>query len=63
MKFAKTGPFMGVFLSIVMVFVGWNTLLLTKALGISEHISPFLAAWSPDILFAMVGLVMLWRSE
>jgi lipopolysaccharide export LptBFGC system permease protein LptF len=62
-KFAKTGPFMGVFLSIVMVFVGWNTLLLTKALGISEYIPPFLAAWSPDILFATVGLLILWRSE
>jgi lipopolysaccharide export system permease protein len=62
-KFARTGPFMGVFLSIVMVFVGWNTLLLTKALGVSEHISPFLAAWSPDLLFAAVGLAILWRSE
>jgi len=62
-KFAKTGSFMGVFLSIIMVFVAWNTLLLTKALGLSEHLPPFLAAWTPDILFAAIGMIVLWRSE
>jgi lipopolysaccharide export system permease protein len=63
MKFAKTGSFMGVFLSIIMVFVAWNTLLLTKALGLSGHLTPILAAWTPDILFASVGMLVLWRSE
>jgi lipopolysaccharide export system permease protein len=62
-RFAKTGSFMGIFLSIVMVFVAWNTLLLTKALGLSGYLSPFLSAWAPDILFAAVGVVLLWRSE
>jgi lipopolysaccharide export system permease protein len=63
MKFAKTGSFVGVFLSIVMVFVAWNTLLLTKALGLTYHLSPFLAAWTPDLLFAAIGIALLWRSE
>jgi lipopolysaccharide export system permease protein len=62
-KFARTGSFVGVFLSIVMVFVAWNTLLLTKALGLSGHLPPFLAAWTPDILFAAVGVIVVWRSE
>jgi lipopolysaccharide export system permease protein len=62
-RFARTGSFMGIFLSIVMVFVAWNTLLLTKALGLSGYIPPVLSAWAPDILFAAIGLVLLWRSE
>jgi lipopolysaccharide export system permease protein len=62
-RFARTGSFMGIFLSIVMVFVAWNTLLLTKALGLSGDIPPILSAWSPDILFAVVGIVLTWGSE
>jgi lipopolysaccharide export system permease protein len=63
LRFARAGSFIGIFLSIVMVFVAWNTLLLTKALGLSGHMSPVLAAWSPDILFALLGLYFLWRME
>lgn len=63
LRFARAGSFIGIFLSIVMVFVAWNTLLLTKALGLSGHLSPFLAAWSPDLLFAALGLYFLWRME
>ena len=63
LRFARTGSFVGVFLSIVMVFVAWNTLLLTKALGLAGKLPPFLAAWTPDMLFAALGFYFLWRSE
>ncbi len=62
-RFAKTGSFMGVFLSIIMVFVAWNTLLLTKALGLSGYVPPFFAAWTPDLVFAAVGVLVIWRTE
>jgi lipopolysaccharide export system permease protein len=63
LRFARAGSFIGIFLSIVMVFVAWNTLLLTKSLGLSGHLSPFLAAWAPDLLFAALGIFFLWRME
>ena len=63
LRFARAGSFMGIFLSIVMVFVAWNTLLLTKAFGASGHLDPFLAAWAPDILFAGIGIYLLRRAE
>lgn len=63
LRFAKTGAYTGIFLSIVLVWVAWNTLLLTKFLGLSGTLSPAIAAWSPDILFGVLGLYFLWRIE
>jgi lipopolysaccharide export system permease protein len=63
LRFARAGAYMGIFLSMVMVWVGWNTLLLTKYLGVAGKLNPFVAAWSPDFLFLVVGLWFLWRVE
>ena len=63
LRFARAGAYVGIFLSLVMVWVGWNTLLLTKFLGLSGKIPPFIAAWSPDILFAVLGLYFLITME
>jgi len=63
LRFARAGAYMGIFLSIVMVWVAWNTLLLTKILGITGKMPPELAAWSPALLFAVLGVYFLWRAE
>ena len=63
LRFARAGAYMGIFLSIVMVWVAWNTLLLTKILGITGKMPPSLAAWSPALLFGVLGVYFLWRSE
>jgi LPS export ABC transporter permease LptG len=63
LRFARAGAYMGIFLSIIMVWVAWNTLLLTKILGITGKMPPSLAAWSPALLFAVVGVYFLWRAE
>ncbi|BDI32803.1 hypothetical protein CCAX7_48540 [Capsulimonas corticalis] len=63
LRFARTGAYTGIFLSLVMVWVGWNTLLLTKFLGLGGALNPILAAWAPDILFTAIGLYFLWRIE
>ena len=34
---------------------------LTRAIGISGLISPVAAAWLPNLLFLLVGLVLLWK--
>jgi len=56
---------MGVLLSIILVFVYWNTLLAAKILGarFPEAIPPYAAAWGQNVLFAAVGLYFLWRGE
>ena len=63
LRFARAGAYIGIFLSIVMVWVAWNTLLLTKILGLTGKMPPALAAWSPALLFAVVGIYFLWRAE
>lgn len=63
LRFARAGAYVGIFLSIVMVWVAWNTLLLTKILGLAGKMPPSLAAWSPALLFAVVGVYFLWRAE
>jgi len=65
MRFARAGGFMGVLLSIILVFVYWNTLLAAKILGsrYPEAFPPALAGWGQNVVFAAVGLWFLWRSE
>ena len=63
LRFARAGAYMGIFLSIIMVWVAWNTLLLTKILGVAGRMPPMLAAWSPALLFVCLGVYFLWRME
>lgn len=61
--FARAGSFMGVLLAIILVFVFWNTLLMARLLGNQGILPPVISAWAPNALFALGGLLMLWRSE
>ena len=63
LRFARAGAYMGIFLSIIMVWVAWNTLLLTKILGVAGKMPPMLAAWSPALLFICLGAYFLWKME
>jgi len=63
MRFSRTGSFVGVLLSIVMVFVAWNTVILAKAFGIHGYLPPIVSAWAANVLFGGLGLYMLWRME
>ena len=48
-------------ISLVGGFVYWQTMALFRSLGLSEVLSPFLAAWSPQILFLLLGGYFLFR--
>ncbi len=65
LRFAKAGNFMGVLLSIILVFVYWNTLLAAKIIGSKypETVPPYVAAWGQNLLFALIGLYFMWRGE
>ena len=57
------GAFTGVLLSIVVVFVAWNTLLFMKAAGLGGWVPPLFAAWSTNVLFTALGVWMLRSQE
>ena len=63
LRFARTGTFTGVLLSIVTVFVAWNTLLLMKIVGQGSIVSPLVAAWSTNVIFILFGLWMFRSQE
>lgn len=63
MLLSKSGAFTGVFLSILMIFVAWNTMILAKALGINGYLPPAASAWATDIIFGAIGLMLLRRIE
>src|SRR5204863_1462667 len=65
LRFARAGNFMGVLLSIILVFVYWNTLLAAKILGSAypQSIPPVLAAWGQNAVFSAIGIYFLWRGE
>ncbi|HLJ54245.1 MAG TPA: LptF/LptG family permease [Chthonomonadaceae bacterium] len=69
LRFAKGGGFMGVLLSICLVFVYWNTMLLARIVGTPGPesgiplVPPVVAAWSQNVLFILIGLYVLRKSE
>ena len=63
MKFSRGGSFTGILLSIILVFVGWNTLLLMKYFALGGVVPPVIAAWTTNVLFTLLGLVLIRTQE
>jgi lipopolysaccharide export system permease protein len=69
LRFARGGGFMGTLLSICLVFVYWNTMLLMRILGSpgaeghAPLLSPSIAAWTQNVLFVLLGIIVLRKSE
>ncbi|WKZ32405.1 MAG: LPS export ABC transporter permease LptG [Thermodesulfobacteriota bacterium] len=55
----QSGIAAGIGLSIVIAFSYWGVYALTRSLGQSQLVPPFLAAFFPDILFVAIGALML----
>lgn len=63
-KFARGGAFVGVLLSMGLVILYYNGFVIsTQILSKVDWISGPMAAWLPDIIFALFGLVALRRLE
>ncbi|MBV8689863.1 MAG: LptF/LptG family permease [Candidatus Eremiobacteraeota bacterium] len=62
-KFGKKGRMLGIALSIVAF--GLYDLLLTAAAAFGRNgvMNPYLASWTPNIIFGLAGLAMLWWNE
>ena len=63
LRFSRAGSFTGVLLSIIVVFVAWNTLLLMKYVGLGGYLPPVVAAWTTNVLFTGIGLWLLRAQE
>lgn len=69
LRFSKGGGFMGTLLSICLVFVYWNTMLLGRIVGspgpdaATPLVAPVIAAWFQNVVFVLLGLYVLKKSE
>lgn len=61
--YSRAGSFVGFLLSIILFFFYYNTYFLFRLLGNSGFLHPILAAWGHNIIFSIIGAVMLWREE
>ncbi len=62
--FARSGAFVGVLLSVVLVFAYYNLhVVCTQILGRMEAVNPLTAAWLPNVIFLALGLIFIRRLE
>lgn len=57
------GRFVGIGLSIALLFVYYVAMSVAKALGSVGGLPPAISAWTPNMLFAAAGAVAWWREE
>ncbi len=57
----RSGIALGFGLSLLISFVYWGSLQISKAYGIKGDVTPSLAAWLPNILFAVIGVFLIVR--
>jgi lipopolysaccharide export system permease protein len=63
LRFAHHGTFVGVVVAILVVFLYNGVRSWTLAFGLAGSLHPMLAGWTQNVLFALIGLIMLLRSK
>ncbi len=63
LRFGKRGRTLGVALSIFAFFVYFLLTSAAAAFGRNGQINPYLAAWIPNIIMGISGIVLLWLEE
>ncbi|CAN5576217.1 hypothetical protein BH11ARM2_BH11ARM2_17310 [soil metagenome] len=62
--FSKNGGFVGVLVAFVTVLLYYNAFVTsTQILGKIQQVPPWVAAWTPNMVFLALGVVMLRRLE
>ncbi|MCK9224945.1 MAG: LptF/LptG family permease [Candidatus Muirbacterium halophilum] len=59
----KSGKSIGMGLSILVIFLYYIFMSLGKVLGSSGKITPLAGAWLPNIIFIVLGLILIYRSK
>ena len=60
-KTGKKGAFYGIGFCVVIGIVYWTTFELFERLGGINRLSPFIAAWFPNLIFGISGIWMMLR--
>jgi LPS export ABC transporter permease LptF/LPS export ABC transporter permease LptG len=55
------GTLVGIGLSIVIAMVFWGAIGVFRSLGYVNFLGPFLAAWTPNLIFGLIGVYLLFR--
>lgn len=61
--FARLGNYIGVALSIILIFIYYVAESIGRVLGVNGLVPPMVAAWSSNIVFAVNGLILLWQVD
>ena len=63
-KYAKQGGFIGVVISMVVIMLYFNAWVIsTQIIGKDPHVNPMVAAWLPNIIFMIAGILGLRSLE
>lgn len=62
-RYARWGPFGGLLVAIVIIFLYNGVRSWTLAFGLAGTLHPIVAGWLQNVLFSILGVVMLWRAE
>ena len=62
-RFGKAGFFAGLVIAFFLVFIYWALSFATLE-GLSENgkLHPFVACWGANILYGIVGIILIWRT-
>lgn len=63
MIFSRLGPYIGVALSVILVFLYYTAMQTFQALGQAGFLNPVVAAWLQNIIFGIVGIALLMRVD
>ena len=58
----RSGIALGFAMSIGICFLYWGMLRITQALGHAGTLTPLTAAWGPNLIFGLIGLLLLIRA-
>jgi lipopolysaccharide export system permease protein len=59
----RGGKSAGIIISIVLIFIYYIFVSTTRSFGKGGMLTPVLAAWLPNIIFAILGTIIIFRAE
>lgn len=61
LRFGRRGGFAGTVIALTMIFTYYCFMAWGRILGQAGSVSPFLGAWTQNIVFGALGLFFMWR--
>ena len=57
----RKGALVGIGLSVTIAMIYWGAIGVFRSLGYVNYLAPFLAAWTPNLVFGLAGIYLLFR--